>query len=1002
MQRTYSRKGANRRNRLSERAVPVSSDSDSEPPKPPAKRQKLIANADTPSALKGQDATSSTREDGRGLLGGGKAQGIVAKGLGSTTSALDTNSGQPISSISRGTEPTKPEPRARLSRVPFTPSDALPNATTSRCRGPPSPVQGVKDPSENFDDASDQDDSAVSSTKPSTSVAKRMLQRTAIEASALSLGGPFAGLDNDEELRTTPRMAAKVKGAAANQRIISERLVAFTSGDKGSAKADDVRPARKPLVRSDTLLDTSISQRRGSPPPAKDLSNLFDFTPANDDLSLAKATSSVAKRMLRRTATESSTGGSFTGLDSHEQPYSAPRTPTKLAKTRSDSIIDLTLGSPSSRELSQKSQSLEDVSSPPQSMRSTLTATNMRTYAGKSRSFLVAIPAGGLGMSGLARSNSNTADPDGSGTYIGSQEDDFDMEESYTDRRIRWGVDNSEDDPHPWSPPPESASPSKRRGKGKQVEMPPAPLPNGMMNDLKSITELRSKGENRRFLDEVGYLFEGLDASSPLSVRRGSALEIVTKLCDLDFARKAKAADFLERTWQVLRDAGAGNGDKVMDTILAFYAALVSRDTRDLADLAGRSDFLAALYGMLDGLRRANDPLWLVACGLSDAELRRAGIQRVDKTLLTGLEKLARKKSGLFEPGETISNRLLVSTALAALPSACQDTAHASSLLHAFHHELDPLPSRLSIYESGLPILSEPSVSASVDAPGFGHADNCLRLLDSYLLGRWTNNDSSQGSSADARLDPGREDDLAAGIASLCCVCDVVARDLEHEEHFAAASRCLESALRVLISLTHADVQWCQAVLNDQLALLVTRLIVQSQQQRLQDLGNRAMKQEQGADDHAGDVITDDEHAATSLDRQCLALGLLTNLVQVSHAAKDILRTTRLNFRCAENQRELLDTLPGDSDKRKLEQLVEHARDFTNFYVDFTRRVSQVIQSQSQLQSVELEDDGQIEDLGGFAVSEDDRVGKMLSDSDGAAVANDVVSFLNSLIRTKS
>jgi Wings apart-like protein regulation of heterochromatin len=26
-----------------------------------------------------------------------------------------------------------------------------------------------------------------------------------------------------------------------------------------------------------------------------------------------------------------------------------------------------------------------------------------------------------------------------------------------------------------------------------------------------SITELRSKGESRRFLDEVGYLFEGLE-----------------------------------------------------------------------------------------------------------------------------------------------------------------------------------------------------------------------------------------------------------------------------------------------------------------------------------------------------------------------------------------------------------------------------------------------------------------------------------------------------------
>lgn len=45
-----------------------------------------------------------------------------------------------------------------------------------------------------------------------------------------------------------------------------------------------------------------------------------------------------------------------------------------------------------------------------------------------------------------------------------------------------------------------------------------------------------------------------------------SAMEIVTKLCDVEFARRAKAADFLGRTWDVLREAGAGDGDKVGST----------------------------------------------------------------------------------------------------------------------------------------------------------------------------------------------------------------------------------------------------------------------------------------------------------------------------------------------------------------------------------------------------------------------------------------------------
>lgn len=160
------------------------------------------------------------------------------------------------------------------------------------------------------------------------------------------------------------------------------------------------------------------------------------------------------------------------------------------------------------------------MSSPPQPIRLALAGTTMRTYAGKSRSFLVALPVAQLGVGGLSRSASNPTGLDDECAYVGSQEEEFEIEESYTDRRIRLGIDNSEDDPRPWSPPSESVSPSKRRGKGKQVEPPPIPLPNGMMNDLKSITELRSKGENRRFLDEVGYLFEGLEAGSPLNIRR--------------------------------------------------------------------------------------------------------------------------------------------------------------------------------------------------------------------------------------------------------------------------------------------------------------------------------------------------------------------------------------------------------------------------------------------------------------------------------------------------
>ena len=115
---------------------------------------------------------------------------------------------------------------------------------------------------------------------------------------------------------------------------------------------------------------------------------------------------------------------------------------------------------------------------------------------------------------------------------IGDDEDDYLTRESYSSLRARWGVDNSEDDPYPVNSPdsgskrPGSATGTPgdtppRAGKGgKKVPVPSIPLPPGMMNPLKSITELRSKGENRRFLDEIGYMFEGMSKKCVLSLRR--------------------------------------------------------------------------------------------------------------------------------------------------------------------------------------------------------------------------------------------------------------------------------------------------------------------------------------------------------------------------------------------------------------------------------------------------------------------------------------------------
>lgn len=174
-----------------------------------------------------------------------------------------------------------------------------------------------------------------------------------------------------------------------------------------------------------------------------------------------------------------------------------------------------------------------------------------RTYAGASRSYLVALPASSARATRLLQSASAGADIGVEDDLAAELEDDLANDpdatrESYTSLRARFGVDLSEDDPAAAYPPlpdadestqssPE-ASPAKGKSGGLRrtistggsaKSLPEtAPLPYGMLNDLKSITELRSKGESRRFMDELGYLFEGLEKAAAIGVRRGGLVQV--------------------------------------------------------------------------------------------------------------------------------------------------------------------------------------------------------------------------------------------------------------------------------------------------------------------------------------------------------------------------------------------------------------------------------------------------------------------------------------------
>lgn len=98
----------------------------------------------------------------------------------------------------------------------------------------------------------------------------------------------------------------------------------------------------------------------------------------------------------------------------------------------------------------------------------------------------------------------------------------------------------------------------------------------------------------------------------------------------------------------------------------------------------------------------------------------------------------------------------------------------------------------------------------------------------------------------------------------------------------------MEIALRVLVSLSHENTECCSALLLQPFTMpLILRTILKSHNERQQSVStSKRRKHDQTA------LQAEDDGDAHILDRLCLALGLLTNLIQMAEDAKDISRET--------------------------------------------------------------------------------------------------------------
>ena len=162
-------------------------------------------------------------------------------------------------------------------------------------------------------------------------------------------------------------------------------------------------------------------------------------------------------------------------------------------------------------------------------------------------------------------------------------------------------------------------------------------------------------------------------------------------------------------------------------------------------------------------------------------------------------------------------------------------------------------------------------------------------------------------SSSTTDLDKARDDWFVDGLVAVGVCSDMIFRrpvsslinsgspydhppnnaKLMNVVFFFKASECLNILLRVFVNLTHGDLNWAQSLIANEFAVgLIVRLI--SSLSSPEDEEHHDASQRSAASSSS----VPDRQQQHAWDRQCLALGLLTNLVQSVPRFKNVLRRT--------------------------------------------------------------------------------------------------------------
>lgn len=97
------------------------------------------------------------------------------------------------------------------------------------------------------------------------------------------------------------------------------------------------------------------------------------------------------------------------------------------------------------------------------------------------------------------------------------------------------------------------------------------------------------------------------------------------------------------------------------------------------------------------------------------------------------------------------------------------------------------------------------------------------------------------------------------------------------------------------------------------------------------------------------------------------------------------------------NQQTLLRTLSGTTQRKRLDSLIENAKDFTAFYIRFSERAAQLLSERTREDDQDIGAEEDKAELGESRRDLENGLQGVLHDSKGEDVANSAIQFLEGL-----